>query len=148
MDDPNHKEGDKYLYSCENCGHIRGILDQPYYSTICTQCKESYKEDKIVILHEAHNMVNFFGITTEKDDHYLNMDVFEVNSWTMDNEISEPELYLKAYIKWDGCSHVTFVDEGYIHLCGKIYWDRHSEVMKNIYEYASKNIKRFDKSEM
>lgn len=27
MHDPNHKEGDKYLYSCSSCGHIIGTTN-------------------------------------------------------------------------------------------------------------------------
>ena len=135
-----------YRYLCENCTHVR-MLDNPDQSTICQQCKEPYKVSGAIILHEAHNMINFYGVITKQEDHFLEMDVFEVTEWHMDNTISDPELYLQAHIKWDGCSHVTFADEGYIHLCGKVYWKRHSEIMLKIYEYASKTIKNFDKDE-
>lgn len=47
MHDPNHKEGDKYLYFCESCGHIRGELDKPDYSTKCPNCKIPYEVEKI-----------------------------------------------------------------------------------------------------
>lgn len=91
-----------------------------------------------------------FLIDFEEQDFEISatFSVYEVTSW--DGETGEPvdkERYLKGYIKWDGCSHIWFGEEegqGYIHLCGKRYFDRHKEVMDAIWEMCSKKIKGFD----
>jgi len=72
--------------------------------------------------------------------------VFEVTSWNADNnEVLDTEHYLKGYIKWDGCSHIWFGDEnGYLHLCGKTYFERHKQVIDAIWDVCSKKIKGFD----
>lgn len=49
MYDHSHKEGDKYHYTCKKCGYDRGILDNFFYSTICTRCKAPYHEERIRI---------------------------------------------------------------------------------------------------
>lgn len=72
--------------------------------------------------------------------------VYEVTSWDADtNEVLETEQYLKGYIKWDGCSHIWFGKEnGYLHLCGKQFFENHKKVMDAIWDVCSKKIKSFD----
>jgi hypothetical protein len=36
------EEGDLYEYKCPKCGHNRGVLDHPFYSTSCGNCKPFY----------------------------------------------------------------------------------------------------------
>lgn len=89
---------------------------------------------------------------TTINDHRLEFSIYEVTAWEADESKSpiDVELYLKGCIKWDGCSHVWFgeetdgVQDGYLHLCGKFHWELHAQVMANVYEYASKNIKSYD----
>jgi len=93
-------------------------------------------------------------ITTGNDLQYrMEFEVYEVCSWECDetNTVSETELYLTGTIKWDGCSHVWFGEkdkngntDGYLHLCGKTYWQRHSDLMMKIYELAEKTITGYD----
>ena len=75
--------------------------------------------------------------------------VFEVTSWGSNGrEIADMELYLKGQVKWDGCSHIWFGDkDGYLHLCGKDYFDRHNKVMSSIWDLCSKKIKKWDNKE-
>lgn len=40
---------------------------------------------------------------------------------------------IEGTVKWDGCSHYNFGNEGYIHLCGKDYILNISELIKRIY---------------
>lgn len=91
-----------------------------------------------------------FLIEFEDGDFELsaNFNVFEVCSWSADtNEVSETELYLKGYVKWDGCSHFWFGEsDGYLHLCGKRYFEKHKEVMDKIWDICSKKIKKWDSS--
>lgn len=79
--------------------------------------------------------------------HSCTFKVYEVSSWNMeDNTPSETELYLKGYVKFDGCSHIWFGGEdrdGYLHLCGKFYWDNHKKVMDAIWQKCSERIDGF-----
>ena len=91
---------------------------------------------------------------TEKGDHFINADIFEVISWRMDNEPLETELYCKAYMKWDGCCHVWFGEEAEtnkpndcLHICGVRSWKGHVAMMEALYRFAEENIKLFDASE-
>lgn len=70
-------------------------------------------------------------------DHHANFDVDEVVSLDADTrEVSEVEGYLDAYIKWDGCSHFNFGQDGYIHLCGGNMFYQHIALMKRLFEKA------------
>lgn len=100
--------------------------------------------------------INFLiKVITKGDDlqYRMEFEVYEVCSWALDgkNTPSETGLYLEGAIKWDGCSHVWFgekdeseVHEGYLHLCGKTYWQRHADVMMKIYELAENTILGYD----
>jgi hypothetical protein len=74
--------------------------------------------------------------------------VFEVLCWDGEtNEVTGTEKYLHGYIKWDGCSHVWFGKEdnpGYLHLCGKGFFERHKQVMDAIWDICSKRIIGWD----
>ncbi len=53
------------------------------------------------------------------------------------------ELYSHGNIRFDGCSHVWFGDskeapDGYVHLCGKVWWEAHCLLMKELWELAVK----------
>jgi len=78
-------------------------------------------------------------------EHRVEFEVYEVMSWSLEGEVMETEDYLTGYIKWDGCSHIWFSDEGYKHLCGKSFWDNHAKVMSTIWDMCTKKIKNFDK---
>ena len=86
------------------------------------------------------------------ESHHIDFKVYEVTSWDIDtNEPIEKDLYLTGTIKWDGCSHIWFGNEkdgnhdGYLHLCGKTFWDMHAKLMTDIYQYAADNIANYDK---
>lgn len=71
--------------------------------------------------------------------------VREVISWDMDKNVLEDMVYLRGFIKWDGCSHIWFGDsEGYLHLCGKDYFDRHKMVIDAIWDLCSSRIVGWD----
>ena len=94
---------------------------------------------------------------TERSSLHIQFEVYEVQGWEKDPETGEYtmpyklELYLTGNVGWDGCSHIWFGEEeegkqnGYLHLCGKKYWDDHVKLMQEIWEFASRNIKEFDK---
>ena len=88
--------------------------------------------------------LSYFIIHHNEDPvHFLQFEIYEVESWDHDDNPYETELYCSGYIKWDGCANINFSD--CIHLCGKESFDLHIEMMTRLFEYASENIKKFDK---
>jgi hypothetical protein len=82
----------------------------------------------------------------DKSDHRVEFNIHEVVSWGENYEVLETEKYLYATMKWDGCHHFWFGEsEGYLHLCGKTYIERHIKVMQTCLKYAEDNIEKFDK---
>lgn len=74
----------------------------------------------------------------------MSFTVYEVNGWYTDNTVSDMDVYLTGYMKWDGCNHFNFGDEGYMHLCGESYIDGLIDVMTKLKELARTKIKMFD----
>ena len=60
----------------------------------------------------------------------------------MELDVDE-EFYLECYIKWDGCSTFNFDNSG-IHVCGKYSYGLHCQLMMELFEFASLNIKDFN----
>lgn len=88
-----------------------------------------------------------FLIEYNKDQTYesvIYFTVYEVISWNMDETVHDTEEYLQACIKWDGCSHINFSEDGYKHLCGRFFFDQHIKVMNAIWEVAKKKVKGWD----
>jgi hypothetical protein len=87
---------------------------------------------------------------TERGDHYISFDVYEVVSWDEDWVPGDIEPYLSGMIKWDGCSHINFGEiedgarNGYMHLCGVHAWVNHCLLMRELWDYAKANIRRWD----
>lgn len=92
------------------------------------------------------NYVNFIAEITAKSDTHIDLTMYEVISWSgEDNAPCDREEYLKAYLKWDGCSHVWFQDDGYLHICGKRDFEAHVKAINWLYELAETHIARFSK---
>ncbi len=119
--------------------------------------KEMQADELIPLVVDEDGLINFLMKVVDKDTEYrLNFEVYEVGAW-VENETTgaydvpcDLELYLSGVIKWDGCSRIYFGEQdekenpsGYLHLCGKIYWQKHCQVMSEIYEYAEKTIKKY-----
>jgi len=49
------------------------------------------------------------------------------------HDITDAEVYLKGYIKWDGCSEL---DQGCPHWCGPIYYKKHIALLEWLYKRA------------
>jgi len=81
---------------------------------------------------------DYYQIETVVNEASVDFIVYEYdgNHTDIDNGY---EVYLKGTIKWDGCSHINFGDEGYIHLCGKYWFDKHIEVMKAVWNICTKD---------
>ena len=86
-----------------------------------------------------------FEINYEFKEAYLKCEVYEINSWFQDKSYDSKDIYLKGYVKWDGCSHFNFGnDDGYLHLCGKSYIDEMDKVLQTVWRLASETILNFD----
>lgn len=94
----------------------------------------------------TNNRVEYLiEFTSDNFEYSINFNIHEVISWTGEtNEIYDKELYLKGEIKWDGCSHFWFGEDGYIHMCGKDSFEDHKKVFDAVWELASKKIKGWD----
>ena len=92
----------------------------------------------------GNEMPDFLIEWKKIEDHYAEFVLHEVTSWVGDDEPSAYEQYISGSIKWDGCSHFNFGNDGYIHLCGKYYFDKHCKIMQAIWELCSQRIKGFD----
>jgi len=103
------------------------------------------------LLTDDDGLVEFL-IAAENIEYALNFKVYEVEGWELpSNKPIDLQLYLQGTIKWDGCSHITFGDEGengittgYMHLCGGYYFKQHCRLMDALFEYAAKNITMWD----
>lgn len=122
------------------------------------------KDGNKLVLDELHKLlINKHGcaefllkITELNTEYSICFDVYEVSSWTKDPETrqftvpADVELYLTGMIKWDGCSHFWFGEkegdkqDGYIHLCGKYCFDKHTKLMQALFEFGRQHIKHFD----
>lgn len=106
---------------------------------------------------EIDGYVSFIATIIKQDSHFVEIKVEQVNSWDNGKEPSDKEIYLNAYMKWDGCCHLNFgesLDEenaigmgasnGYLHLCGPEDWKKHCHMMIWLYKLAEISIPHFD----
>ncbi len=86
----------------------------------------------------------FIATIEKSESHYVEFSVREVQGFENGDkdkpifDVSEvgPEVYLRATIKWDGCSHVNFGEGGYLHICGAEAWKHHCRLMEWLYKSA------------
>jgi hypothetical protein len=95
------------------------------------------------------DFINYIVKYEEKQkyiDTSITFEVYEIVSWDLDNKpyIDEAEIYAKCFVKWDGCSHIEWGDDGYIHMCGRVSYDNHIKVVNAIWEFAKSKITRFN----
>jgi hypothetical protein len=76
------------------------------------------------------------------DDYYLKGKIKTVIGSSGDDIMldEDEEFYLECYIKWDGCSTFNFDNTG-VHICGKPSYQSHCQLMMELFEFASLNIK-------
>jgi hypothetical protein len=83
------------------------------------------------------------------DDCWIDIEVSEIYGWVDDGtgEYVVPcriEGLFTATVKWDGCSHVNFGDDGYLHLCGRIYWEALARILPKAFAWAKARIPHYD----
>lgn len=54
------------------------------------------------------------------------------------------EEFCTFHLKWDGCCHINFAEEGYSHLCGIGCWQTHLLTMQAIWRWAMEQFKGRD----
>lgn len=90
-----------------------------------------------------------FLIECDPDKKYsIDFTVWKVTTWKNKHEPDHESLerFIKGEIKWDGCSHIYFGDEnGYLHLCGRGYFDNMKNVLDAVWAKAEREIEHFDK---
>lgn len=91
------------------------------------------KKEELILFLIKFEEQNFEGSAS--------FDVYEVTSWKENNEVCDTELYLDGFIKWDGCSEISFGNGLPIHFCGKKHFERHKMVLDAIWDICSKKIK-------
>lgn len=103
------------------------------------------------VLIEEDGYIKFFIDFESIDIISCSFNVIQVIAWDEDKSTGEwknpceEELYLKAYVKWDGCSHFYFGSEsGYMHLCGKSAYDDLKNVLDAVFLICSKKIKNWN----
>jgi hypothetical protein len=100
------------------------------------------------VLIKEGDYINYLIKCNPDKDYRLEFEVWQVNSWSMDNEPLEydQEIFVKGTIKWDGCSHIYFGDEdGYLHLCGHKYFEDMKKVLDAVWKKAEQEVTNFDK---
>jgi len=101
--------------------------------------------EELEVLIKEGDFINYM-VYYELGRHYLKFEVYQINSWYMDNTPNNGDLeeFIRGTIKWDGCSHINFGDEnGYLHLCGLNYFKDVSKVLKAVWKKASETIDTF-----
>ncbi len=110
------------------------------------------KYDEVLLSDDGQIQFVIVNPNILEHEYSWSFEVYEVNGWECDedNMPIKMDLYLTGFIKWDGCSHINFGElengksDGYIHLCGGIYWRRHAEVMLKLWDMAPSKIAKFD----
>ena len=90
--------------------------------------------------------VRFFIEILKDTDYFLSFNLYAINCWELDHTpiVEEKEPYLTGYIKWDGCSHFNFGNQGYLHLCGEKSFIIHSEIIIYLFEIAAQLITKWE----
>lgn len=97
------------------------------------------------VLVEEDGQTKFIIVFRPQDfEVSASFEVYEINAWADGGQPMDAEKYLSGFVKWDGCSHFNFgTDEnkGYIHLCGRSFFEDHKKVMDAIWQLCSEKIK-------
>jgi hypothetical protein len=95
--------------------------------------------------------INYLIDINKNTEICIEFKIYKVQGWECD-EGNTPceediELFIRGYIKWDGCSHFWFGEEenlGYLHLCGRSAIDGLKEVMDAVWKVAEEKIENWD----
>lgn len=104
--------------------------------------------------------VRFKDTVWDNSPHGYEFEIYEVTGWSEDtkskrfdvptyerkgatqsgddsiNGLEDAQPYLTGFIKWDGCSHFYFGDQGYLHLCGLNEIDKLREILNRLMDRA------------
>jgi hypothetical protein len=105
-----------------------------------------------------------FALVYEPTEFYVNFKCYEPVYWQDEKpyyekvgsknpaedattDLSQAQTYIEGSVKWDGCSHFTFGEDGYIHLCGKFFIEKHAAICKKIFYRCGELMNRTDEKE-
>lgn len=92
---------------------------------------------------ELYEMIGWDGVKFDEP-------LYERKGATESGDFSKKELedaqpYLTGMIKWDGCSHFYFGNEGYLHLCGLNEIEKLQKVLQKLIKRAEeKGVERWN----
>lgn len=92
--------------------------------------------------------VEFAARAQQKSEYAVEWEIYELDGVGLDGvpyyavhgaddygttDITQAKPWASMAIKWDGCSHLYFNDEGYFHVCGYDNWTRFNEMIANLF---------------
>lgn len=99
---------------------------------------------KKYLIYNEQGMPCFLINVTELTEHHISGEVDEVDGLCEDNTFEVQEKYLGFLIKWDGCSHINFGNDGYLHICGWEFYKSHMLLMSSLMDLASNQVEAWD----
>lgn len=105
-----------------------------------------------IICNIEENSIDFSLYESIREIEFINGETINTNTFTYEiigssgttNDIEKAQPVIKGHIKYDGCSHVDFGDDGYIHICGSDSWLNFIEAIKRIYDISKENLRSFE----
>lgn len=103
-------------------------------------------DENLMVVEDG--LAQFIRVPAAQTPHYVEGEVHRVTGWDDQRRPVDKELYLRYYMKWDGCCHVWFgervapagAQDGYLHLCGEDSWKHHTQLMTELFAWAKKTI--------
>ena len=105
-------------------------------------------EQGIVIMYYHRGGMANVDFEAKEDAYYPNNDTqgfttFDtLNDGSFTDKFEDGDDYISGTVKWDGCSHYYFGDEGYLHLCGKQPIKCLQETIEHIYKVCGEIMKK------
>jgi hypothetical protein len=122
-------------------------IEQPHLAANCRYLNSDMiaLPTKTIDLCDKDGFPKFRATIEELGSHWVEFSVREILGYE-DGDKAKPMfeivgsdpvgVYLRATIKWDGCSHVYFGEMGYLHICGANAWKNHCQLMEWLYKSA------------
>lgn len=93
-------------------------------------------------LHVRAGLINSHVMEYEVRDMIIHDDgngpplKFRTDDGGITSDLNQAEILVKGSIKWDGCSHNNFGENGYLHACCKSEMVRFGELFSRLFDMA------------
>lgn len=84
-------------------------------------------------LIKDHEELSDYVVIEHCHDHYIEFEVYECQHSQLDEII-----FMKGYVRWDGCSNWDFEDRYPLHFCRPKDAEIFALLIKKLYEFAAK----------